>query len=129
MKARFKFFTITILTAISARHGFGVNYYVAANGNDANSGTATNAPWRTVQKAANTLVPGDSVFVRGGIYNERVTINVSGSAGGGRVVFQNFPGELPVIDGTGLTVPSAENGLFLLQDRAFVTIQGFELRN
>jgi len=115
--------------ALSSLQCFAANYYVATNGNDTNPGTGTNAPWRTVQKAANTLSPGDAAFVRGGIYNESVTVNVSGNAANGRVVFQNYPGELPVLDGAGLTVPSADNGLFLLEDRAFVTIQGFELRN
>lgn len=129
MKLSLQFFTTITLTAISATYCFGASYYVATNGNDANSGTGTNAPWRTVQKAANALTPGDTVLVRGGVYNERVTVNVSGSATGGRVVFQNFPGELPIIDGTGIAVPSADNGLFLLTDRSHVTIQGFELRN
>jgi len=117
------------LLALSTVQCFAANYYVATNGNDTNPGTGTNAPWRTVQKAANTLTPGDVAFVRGGIYNESVTVNVSGNAAGGRVVFQNYPGEFPVLDGAGLTVPTADNGLFLLEDRAFVTIQGFELRN
>lgn len=129
MNFRLKFFTVAMLIALGAIRGVGANYYVATNGSDANPGTTTNASWRTVQKAANTLTPGDTVFVRGGIYNERVTVNVSGSAGGGRVMFQNFPGESPVLDGAGLVVPVVENGLFLLTDRSFVTIQGFELRN
>lgn len=129
MKAPLKFFMMMTLIAGSATHGFGANYYVATNGNDANFGTNITAPWHTVQKAADTLAAGDTVFVRGGVYNERVTVNVSGSAAGGRVVFQNFPGESPVIDGAGLIVPSVDNGLFLLTDRSFVTIQGFELRN
>src|SRR5678815_2735774 len=108
-KAHIKFFLIMTMAAISAMHGSGMNYYVATNGSDVNSGTSTNTPWRTVQKAANTLAPGDIVLVRAGVYNERVTVNVSGDSLGGRVVFQNFPGELPVIDGTGLAVPSGDN--------------------
>ena len=119
--------TVAICLAIqlSAR---AVTNYVSPTGSDTNPGTFA-APWRTVQKAANTLAPGDTVLVRGGVYNERVTINVSGSTSGGHVTFQNYPGETPILDGTGLTVPSSDNGLFLLTDRAHVTIQGFELRN
>ena len=105
-----------------------VTNYVAITGSDTNPGTFA-SPWRTIQKAASTLAPGDTALVRGGIYSERVTVNVSGSAAGGRVVFQNYPGEQPVIDGTGLVVPTADNGLFLLTDRSHLTIQGFELRN
>ena len=46
--------------ALSSLQCFAANYYVATNGNDTNPGTGTNAPWRTVQKAANTLSPGDA---------------------------------------------------------------------
>src|SRR2546422_7972760 len=102
MKAHSKFMAITALIAMSVTDGFAGNYYVATTGNDTNPGTNTTAPWRTIQKAANTLTPGDTVLVRGGVYNELVTVNVSGSAAGGRVVCQNLPGESPIIDRTGL---------------------------
>lgn len=46
----------------------GDDYYVSTTGNDANPGTFS-APWRTVQKAVNTLSAGDLVYVRGGQYN------------------------------------------------------------
>lgn len=105
-----------------------VNFYVATNGNDANPGTLQQ-PWRTIQKAANAAVPGAVVYVRGGVYQERVNINVSGSAAQGYITFRNYPNEKPVIDGTGLAVPDAPNGLILIADRRYLVIQGFELRN
>ncbi len=46
-------------------------YYVAPQGNDANPGTE-GQPWRTIQKAANTVVAGDTVLVQPGYYAERV---------------------------------------------------------
>ncbi len=103
-------------------------YYVATNGINTNPGTLA-LPWRTIQKAASTLGPGDTALVRGGIYSERVTVNVSGSAAGGMVTLQNYPGETPIVDGTGLGVPAADTGLFLLVNRAYVVIKGFEIRN
>jgi parallel beta-helix repeat protein len=108
--------------------GAGPAYYVATTGSDSNPGTQA-APWRTIQKAANSATPGSTVYVRGGVYTERVTVNVSGSAAGGPITFQNYPGETPVVDGTGLSVPASENGLFLLIDRSYVVIKGFEIRN
>lgn len=42
----------------------GAIYYVATYGNDSNPGTAAQ-PWRTIQHAANVMVAGDTVFVRG----------------------------------------------------------------
>ena len=126
---------LSILAAIAGFLGaFTVSagtYFVATNGVDVNSGTSTNAPWRTMQKAANTLAPGDTVFVRGGVYNQAVTFNVSGSAAGGYITFQNYPAEIPVVDGTGLTVPSAAYaaGLFEFTTASYLIIQGFEIRN
>ncbi len=106
-------------------------YFVATNGADTNSGTSTNAPWLTIQHAANTLMPGDTVFVRGGIYRERVTFNLSGSAAGGFVAYQNYPGETPIVDGTGLAIPKLDyaTGLFEFTNASYVRIQGFEIRN
>ena len=103
-------------------------YYVSTAGDDANPGTMAE-PWRTVQKAASTVEPGTIVYVRGGVYNEAVTVTVSGSAEGGGIRFESFPGETAVLDGTGLEVPEGPAGLFLLVDRSFVVIRGFELRN
>src|ERR1044072_6545966 len=42
-------------------------YYVARNGNDANPGTKT-LPLLTIQKAQTLVLPGDTVYVRGGTY-------------------------------------------------------------
>ena len=65
----FAFFT----TSISA-----ATYYVSTIGNDANSGTQT-SPWRTIQKAANTIVAGNTVIVNAGNYDEVVTETTSGT--------------------------------------------------
>ena len=107
---------------------FGNDYYVATNGNDNNPGSFSQ-PWRTIQKAADTVEAGSNVYVRGGSYNEAVTINVSGSAEGGYVNFQNYADEAAVRDGTGITVSKGNNGLFLIENHSYISIQGFEIRN
>ena len=57
-------------------------YYVATNGNNANPGTSE-LPWLTIQKAALTLVAGDTVIVRPGTYTGQTnTITNSGSSQG-----------------------------------------------
>jgi hypothetical protein len=119
---------ILLLALLFALPVSAATFYVSTTGNDTNSGSLT-SPWLTIQKAANTLAPGDTALVRGGIYPERVTVNVSGNAADGLVTFQNYPGETPILDGTTLTVPSVDNGLFLIQDKGFIAIQGFEIRN
>lgn len=80
---------------------YGTNYYVdSQNGNDTgNNGTSTGSPFKTIQKAADTVQPGDSVFVRGGFYREAVVFNTSGTANG-QIVFTAYPGETPILDGS-----------------------------
>jgi hypothetical protein len=54
-------------------------YYVdAVAGDDAADGS-DGAPWRTVQHAAATLQPGDTVVVRPGVYVEAVNVATSGT--------------------------------------------------
>jgi parallel beta-helix repeat protein len=55
-------------------------YYVSTAGSDSNPGTSS-APWKTIQKAANTLTSGQTAVVNAGTYNERVQITRSGSSG------------------------------------------------
>lgn len=102
-------------------------YYVAVNGNDENAGTL-NAPWRTIQKAADTLVAGETVFVREGLYEEFVQIKQSGSAQEGYITFQAFPGERPVLEGKNLTPTGSNNTLLLIRGASYIAVQGFEIR-
>ncbi|MBI5351455.1 MAG: right-handed parallel beta-helix repeat-containing protein [Chloroflexi bacterium] len=87
-------------------------YSVSLFGDDANPGTQLQ-PWRTIQKAADTLPAGSIVIVQAGDYDERVMVSRAGSAGM-PIVFQ--------AQGTvimrGFTVRAN-----------FVTIQGFEITN
>jgi hypothetical protein len=53
-------------------------YYVATSGADTNSGSEA-APFRTIQKAADVAIAGDTVHVRAGIYSEQVVIRNSGT--------------------------------------------------
>lgn len=102
-------------------------HYVATAGNDNNAGTV-NAPWRTIQKAANTVSAGSTVCVRGGTYNEAVTFAVSGTASA-YTIFQSYPGETAVVDGTGLSVPASETALFMITSQSYLIIRDFELQN
>jgi hypothetical protein len=118
--------TFNLLTNVA--QAAGNSYYVSTAGNDSNPGTVA-SPWKTIQKAANSLTPGDTVYVRGGTYKEFVVLNVSGSQSGGYVTFENYAGELPIIDGTGLTPTTAKQTLFSLSNAKYVRIKGFEMRN
>ena len=103
-------------------------FYVATDGNDSNPGSLA-LPWLTIQKAADNITPGSTVYVRGGVYSEQVIIGLSGSDAGGYVTFQNYEDETPILDGTDLSVPESESGLFLIENQSYIIIRGFELRN
>ena len=51
-------------------------YWVATDGDDAAPGTS-DEPWATLQKAADTVPPGATVYVRGGTYAQLVQLHVS----------------------------------------------------
>lgn len=105
----------------------GTGYYVATSGSDSNAGTS-DAPWKTLQHAADVAPAGSTVYVRGGVYNQKLKITRSGSASQGSIVFTNYGTETAIIDGTGLSVSGTE-GLIELVDVNYVTVQGFEIRN
>src|SRR5579864_2411842 len=118
--------TATVTIQLPSRSG--VTYYVSTSGNDTNAGTLA-APWRTIQHAANSVHAGDTVQVRAGTYNEIVTMTTSGNSSAGYITFQNYPGEAPIVDGTGL-VAGGQTGLFSLEGTfSYIIIQGFEIRN
>jgi Right handed beta helix region len=106
----------------------GTAYYVSQTGNDSNAGTMS-APWRTIQHAATTVKAGDTVNIRAGVYNEAVTPTGSGSASAASITFQSYPGELAVIDGTGLKVVNGQSGLFNISGHDYITVSGLEIRN
>jgi uncharacterized protein DUF1565 len=116
--------TVTLFAHVPTGH----TYYVAPSGSDGADGSQ-NQPWQTVQHAANTVEAGDTVFVHQGVYNEVVTLTTSGSAAAGYITFLPYPGEAPVIDGTGLAVPNNQWGLVTLNNVGYVIVEGFEIRN
>lgn len=82
-------FLVTLLFFVHAGEASAATYYVDnADGgaSDSNPGSV-GSPWLTIQKAANTLVGGDTVIVKAGTYSEVPVTTVSGSSGS-RIVFQ-----------------------------------------
>jgi hypothetical protein len=105
----------------------GTIYWVAPGGDDSHSG-GLEAPWATIQHAADTAQPGDTVFVRQGVYNEHVHLTKSGNAAG-YITFASYPGETATVDGTGLDIPENMWGLFTFDNVSYVIVEGFEIRN
>lgn len=115
---------------IQAPSPSGIAYYVATTGSDSNPGTLS-APFLTIQHAANVAVAGDTVQVRGGVYNEKVYLPNSGNATSGYITFMSYPGEVATVDGTGISCcgETGQDGLFYLTTNSYIVIEGFEIRN
>src|SRR5690349_15174601 len=76
MRGSMKFSILLLLLSCAGQALSQVNslFYVSVAGSDSNPGSEA-APWRTVQHAADTARAGSTVNVRGGIYEELVSIN------------------------------------------------------
>lgn len=68
-----------------------------AKGDDTGLGSEPR-PWRTVRYALGHLRPGDTLYLRGGIYYERLAIRISGEKGK-PITLRSYPSELAIIDG------------------------------
>jgi hypothetical protein len=91
-------------------------YYVAANGNDAAAGDM-NAPWATLQRAADTVKAGDEVLVLPGSY-AGFYLETSGNAGA-EIAFKAQPG-VTIASENGET-PDGIN----LEGASYVLVEGF----
>jgi hypothetical protein len=120
---------IISLTLLYSALASATTYYVSTSGSNSNSGLSTSSAWRNIQYAADHVTAGDTVQVLGGTYNETVNIAVSGSATAGYITFENYSGQTPAVDGTGLAIPGNQFGLFNIASQSYVIIKGFEIRN
>jgi parallel beta-helix repeat protein len=105
------------------------DYYVATTGNNSNSGNVL-SPWATISYGFGRLSAGDTLWVRGGTYNETLTIwNKNGSSGAWYTV-KAYPGETPIMDGTG----KSGNGVIVIGGSnpnvsSYIRIEGLEVKN
>lgn len=106
---------------------YAATYYIAKTGNDNNPGTEA-SPWLTIQKAANTMVAGDTVYVKQGTYTERITPKNSGSPGK-YITYQNYPGHKVIIQSPNTW--TYDCGLCLRDDKSlhYIRFIGLEIRN
>jgi len=114
------------LLLVVVQAGNATNYYVDGEhprASNTNPGTL-DGPWSTIQYAAETAGAGDTVFLRGGIYHEHVTVERGGEPSA-HLVFSAYEDETPVLDGTGVT--ESENGVVVAAP--YVKLVGLEIRN
>lgn len=72
-------------------------YYVSPSGDDSNPGTQER-PLATVESAAASVAPGDTIYLRGGTYNRTDTVEISSIHGSknAQITLAGYPGERPV---------------------------------
>ncbi len=80
-------------SSLTAQH-----YYVAKDGLDSNDGSGP-SPFLTINKAATVMQPGDTCFIKEGVYRETVSVATSGNAGS-PIVFTSFQMDSVVVVAT-----------------------------
>jgi len=116
----------------------GAVYYVAPNGSDAAAGTLA-APLATLGAAEALVVPGDTVYLRGGTYTpvEPVAYTLNGAyacaihltksgTAERRICWFAYPGERPKFDFTGFKVASKRLSGFWI-DASWLHLRGIEV--
>jgi hypothetical protein len=104
-------------------------YYVATTGDDANPGTQA-LPFRTIQRGADVVLPGDTVIVRNGVYTDpdplgdRVVVYVQrGGTSAEWITFKSENKWGAKIDGLSI----AQHGFYLSGEASYVRVEGFEV--
>jgi hypothetical protein len=119
--------TTTTTTAAPPVRPVGCTSFVSTAGSDANPG-GISAPFASISHAEAVAAPGAVVCVRGGVYRERVTLGRSGTSAA-RITVMAYPGEQPVIDGSGLAIGRTD-ALFLIDGGTNnVDVHAFTIRN
>ena len=104
----------------------GVRYYVDPRGSDRASGDSA-APFKTIQRAADQVSPGDTVIVRAGLYtgaDRMVSVNRGGEPGRW-ITFRSERKWQAVLDGREESLV----GWYFGPEVGYVKVDGFEIRN
>jgi ASPM-SPD-2-Hydin domain-containing protein/HYDIN/CFA65/VesB family protein/centrosomal CEP192-like protein/Ig-like domain-containing protein/Big-like domain-containing protein len=120
-------------------------FYVSPTGNDSDSGTSTSTPWQTIQKAMNSATAGSTVNIMAGIYQEELTMNVSGTSGN-YITFQPYDFSVPaggcagytgvacggdqvILDYSYLGTNTSQTPLFEIGGKSYIRVQGLTFQN
>jgi len=120
--------SMLLVCLLAASAASAKTYYVAPKargGSDRKPGTLA-APFATLKKGAAVLRPGDQLYVRGGTYHESLSVWEKRGSSDNPIHITAYPGEKPVIDGTGTT---ASNAVVSIGDASWIRFDGFEVKN
>lgn len=78
-------------------------YYVSPTGSDNQTG-AIERPFASLQHAHDLAQPGDTIYLRGGVYALSTGIQLTrDGTSGAPITIANYPGETPILDGSHMT--------------------------
>jgi len=104
------------------------SYYVSTKGSDTSGDGSINNPWKTIQKAANMVTAGDTVYIRGGTYYEEVIIGNKNGAENQWITFMPYNNEEVIVDGRNVK-PDYYHAIFYIHDSSYIRITGLKLLN
>jgi hypothetical protein len=126
----FIFSTYFLLSIIVAPIANAATYYVSTTGSDSGDGSAAN-PFKTINYAVQKMVAGDTTYVKGGVYNEKLVHFQKSGTASAHIKLLAAPGEKPVID-----FASSGGRIWFLdgkpKDRkevGYIDFEGFEILN
>jgi nitrous oxidase accessory protein NosD len=129
---RSQFATLLLLTTLATTlttTAFATDRYVAPSGTDSTSSGSILTPYKTISYGFSRMQPGDTLYVRGGTYNETLTIWGKCDSLARWYSIEEYTGETAIIDGTG----KGGNGVVVIGGSStpscYVRIKGFEIRN
>ncbi len=102
-------------------------YYVSGTGSDSNNGLSTTTAFRTLQKAADLVNPGDTVYAMNGTYSNQYSwqdvLNIARSGTAAAYIeFRNYPTHTPKIQFNGW------QGIKFSPGAAYIKVSGFEIK-
>ncbi len=118
---------------------FASEFFVALNGIDSNPGTLA-YPFKSIFKASEIAMPGDTVTIKAGAYNLRIPFSPSRSGTSSHwIVYRAFPGDTVVFDGTLITkvfqkgdsvkFTKLTEGIFQIEKVSYLRFENIEVRN
>lgn len=102
-------------------------YYVSTSGNDSDIGSSI-YPFQTIGHAVTKLIPGDTLYIRAGVYQEAVRVMASGTADN-PINITSYQNETAAIDGNNHELETSGNAGYLVYvTGSYVNIKNIETR-
>ncbi|WP_340012968.1 DUF1565 domain-containing protein [Paenibacillus sp. FSL K6-1318] len=125
-------FTALFMTFSVYAAGSSNIYYVASTGSDTNAGTK-NAPFKSITRAQSAASSGDTVYIRGGVYDDfeiaRIdnTYNYVHDITKSGITYEAYPGERPVFDFKNVPTNLRVAAFFVGDKVTDITFKGFDV--